>query len=856
MTVSNVIQTDFSSGELSPKLHGRFDLKLYQRGLELCENFIVEPQGPARFRTGSRFVNHTRLNRIANLVNFQFNDEQAYILEFTALKMRVFKDEGAVLESNVTISGATQANPVVITATGHGYSDGDEVFISSVVGMEELNSKYYLVANKTANTFELTDIDGSNIDGTSYTSYSSGGTSGRVFELDTPYLEEELFEFDHDQNADTITITHKKHDIRNITRTDHDSWTISTFSRTNDPFPSQTITGITKANPGVVTATSHGFFDGDTITIQEVGGMTEVNSGTYIVANKTANTFELTDTNGSNVDTSGFTTYTSGGNVGDYPNAVGYYEGRRFYGGTFSLPETFWATRGPDTNTGLSRYDDHTTGTDDDHAVSFTIAPSFEGTVNAIEWLAGMSTFLAVGTFGGVNKVAGNGLDNPIAPSSINVKPITDVGSAAISPIPKGSTIIYIQRGKLKIRSLEFDVLSEGFTPVDRNFVSDHIAKTGFKQMAFQDGKPDILWVVLDNGELAALTFKTSEDVSGWHRHMIGGTDVNVISVGSMSLPNSFDQVWVVVERTINGNTRRYVEFFEDEPIIPIRSDFITGDTNKSTDDITFDNAMFEIQKDYIYVDSALSYDGTTLGSNASATLTPASSAEATGVTFTASANVFESTDVGRELWKKSIDGVGEGRAVITSYTDAQNVDCTITKAFDNTNVIPAGDWYITTDSISGLDHLEGETVSIITDGAEHPSGVAIASGVASLNFQASVAHVGLGYTGRFQTLNIESGAITGPGQTKNGRVEKVNPRFLNTARARFGTDFYSMKELVFRRTSSNTNRPEPLFTGIPHEPVLFADTWGNEKKLVVEQKHPLPCIVQFLDTYMEVADE
>ncbi|MCP4985425.1 MAG: hypothetical protein GY928_04930 [Colwellia sp.] len=854
MTVTNIVQTDFSAGELSPKVHGRFGLKLYQRGLGLCENFISEPQGPVRFRTGTRYVNHTRLNKVANLLSFQYNDEQSYMLEFTELKMRIFRDEGVVLEADVSITSTTNADPVVVTATAHGYSDGDEVYISGVATATDLNNDYYLVANSTANTFEITDVDGTDIAGTAA---GTGGTCARIFELDTPYLESELFEFDHAQNADTVTITHNKHDIRDITRTNHNAWSISTETRTNDPFPSQTITGITQASPGVVTSIAHGFSDGVIVTLQGVVGMTEVNGNSYIVTNSAADTFELYDLTETAVDTSGYTAWAAGGTqtVGDYPAAVGYYEGRRLCGGTFTNPETFWGSMGPDSSTGASRYTNHSTGTAADDAFAFTIPPSFEGTVNSIKWIAGMESFLAIGTFGGINKVIGSGTDNPIAVDSVNQKPITDVGSASISPIPRGNVILYIQRGGLKIRSLEFDVLAESFTPVDRTFVSDHIGVGGFKHIIFQDGEPDVLWGVLNNGGLAGLTFKTSEDVSGWHRHILGGTDVNVIAVGAMTIPAGHDQVWVVVERTINSLTRRFVEFFEGEAQIPLRSDFITGDANEATDDVTFANAMFEAQKGYVHLDSTLSYDGSAVGSDASATLTPASAAIATGITFTASAAVFDATMVGRELWRKAIDGVGEGRAVITAYTDTTHVDCTITKAFTDATAMAAGNWYLTKQTFTNLEHLEGETVSIVTDGAEHPQET-VSSGSITADFQASVAHIGLGYTGRLRTLNLESGAVTGPGQTKPAKVVKINPRFLNTARCRFGTDYYNLKELVFRKTSSFTNRPSPLFTGVPDTSIIFPSGWEKEKQIIIEQTHPLPCTVQSLDVYMEVSDE
>ncbi len=84
------------------------------------------------------------------------------------------KRKQALLHSK-TITGATAADPVVITATAHGFSDGDEIRINDVLGMTELNTNKYLVANKAANTFELNDFDSTTIDGTAFTAYTSGG---------------------------------------------------------------------------------------------------------------------------------------------------------------------------------------------------------------------------------------------------------------------------------------------------------------------------------------------------------------------------------------------------------------------------------------------------------------------------------------------------------------------------------------------------------------------------------------------------------------------------------------------------------------------------------------------------------
>jgi hypothetical protein len=79
--------------------------------------------------------------------------------------------------------------------------------------------------------------------------------------------------------------------------------------------PPQAITAITKANPAVVTSTTHGYADGDVVTITGVVGMTELNGKTFIINVLTADTFELFDT-----DSTGYGTYVSGGEL-----AVGVY---------------------------------------------------------------------------------------------------------------------------------------------------------------------------------------------------------------------------------------------------------------------------------------------------------------------------------------------------------------------------------------------------------------------------------------------------------------------------------------------------------------------------------------------------
>jgi hypothetical protein len=766
---SNISLHNFSGGELAPRMRGRYDLPVYQNGCERLVNFIAETQGPISFRTGTRFVAMTRRNNKAVLIPFKFNAEQAYVLEFTAGYMRIFKDEGAVVEVEKNITGVSQANPGVVTVTAHGFSNGNEVYIAGVGGMTSLNGKNYLVANALTNTFTLTDLDGNAINTSALPAYTSGGVVARVVEITTPYTEADLAALKYAQTADVMYIVHPGYEPRKLTRSSHTAWTLATYSRTSDPF-----TG-----------------------------------------------------------------------AGKYPGAVSFYESRLVFAGTNDNPTTVWFSRSPDA-TGAVRYDDFTTGTDATNAIAFTIAGL---DVARIEWLAGLDRFLAIGSYSSIFKATGTTADEAIAPTSINIRPVDFYGVADIMPAIRDNIIVYAQRDGLTARSFEFDVLSDGYVSVDRNLVADHITAGGLTQLAYQVGRPDVLWAVRADGVLLGLTFKSREDVSGWHRHTTQGL---FESICGMQRATQYDQLWAVVQRDINGHTRRFVEFFTDPADIPEPLDFYEDATAKDTELTKFDNAMFEAQKEYIHLDASLSYDGSDIGLSAGASVTPAASS-GTSVTFTASASVFTAAMVGREIWRKAIDGVGHGRARITAYTSGTVVTCEILREFDSTTAIPAGEWYLTTDSVAGLEHLEGCEVAVVTDGAIHPLETVI-SGVASLDYQASKIHVGLRYQGLYKSMNLEFGGVNGPAQTKPRNISKAGIKFINTLGAYCGTDVYSMTRIPFRTGNSYTGRPQGLYSGVLLQGVT--DSWGPEKHILLEQRQPLPCNVQVIMVYGSTSND
>lgn len=866
---SNKTMNNITGGVLSPLVRARVDLPIYQKGLELCDNFIVLPQGGGRFRSGTVYVKYTRGNQKATFIPFQFSDQQAYLLELTHFKMRIYKDNGAVLETAKNITAISKANPCQITSNSHGFSNGDEVYITSVAGMTELNGKYFLVAGSAANTFTLTDVFGNAIDSSLYTTYVSGGTVSRVYEIATPWAEAHLDYIQFAQSADTMYLVNQNYEPRKLTRTGHASWTLATYTRTADPFTPSTAAisgGITQANPGVVTAAAHGFNDGDVVNITGVVGMTQVNDYPYVVTNKTVNTFELYDLFGSKVDTTSYTAYSSGGTItkaDEWPRAVAFTgAGRLVFASTRANPETIWASKAP--STGTTAYENHTTGTSATDALVFTLSPEFNGKVDVVMWLTSTSKALLAGCYGALRRIYGATEADAITPTGFNAKSVNSYGCAASIPVSNGANMFYIQRADKRVRSLEYDFQSEGYTTIDRNLVSEHLSESGVKRIVEQQSQPDIIWGVKNDGILLGLTFKDREDISGWHRHKIGGVHLNssnvqkswgkVLSLGVMPRPADDEQVWLVVERRINNRTVRSVEYFADYPAYPLREDFyfvdgsITdNDDSKEDDTERFLNVLYEKQKDAIHLDMSVSYDGSDYGTSASATLTPASAAVGANVVFTASAAVFSSDMVGREL-RKAYDsnGDGGGRARITGYTDSTHVTCEIYVAFDSNAAIPAGSWFLTTNSVTGLDHLEGQTVKVVADGGPKADRT-VTNGAITIadGSQNSKIVVGLFYRGIMGRLNIDPGGQTGSNQASRRNVYEADLTFLNTLGVSYGTNPYDLQRVLFGGTGQYIDRPPPPFSGTKAVPIK--DSWidaisPNQKKTYLVQNSPLPC--------------
>ena len=252
--------SSFTSGEGSPRLDGRVDLSKYFSMCSTLENFSTLPHGGAARRSGTKYVTEVSNSALGTRIfGFEFNTDQTYIIEAGNTYFRFIKDGEPILEAAQTITAITKAKPAVVTINGHGFSNGQEVYISGVAGMTEVNGKNYKVASVATNTFALQDMSSTNVNSSGYTTYGSAGSAARVYTVTTPYLTAELFQIQFAQSADIMYIVHPNHAPRKLTRTGHTAWTLTVVDFELGPMMDENKTATTltaSALTGSVTITA------------------------------------------------------------------------------------------------------------------------------------------------------------------------------------------------------------------------------------------------------------------------------------------------------------------------------------------------------------------------------------------------------------------------------------------------------------------------------------------------------------------------------------------------------------------------------------------------------------------------
>lgn len=188
--------------------------------------------------------------------------------------------------------------------------------------------------------------------------------------------------------------------------------------------------------------------------------------------------------------------------------------------------------------------------------------------------------------------------------------------------------------------------------------------------------------------------------------------------------------------------------------------------------------------------------------------------------------------------------------AVVAAQVDAFYVDSGLT--YDGSP----------TTTITGLDHLEGETVKVLADGKIHPDKT-VSSGSITLEFEASKVQVGLGYYHKYESLKLAIGAASGTSVGKQKRISSVRANVVDTAIFKVGTVDYAkqgrtehtLRDIGFRTTGAAIGGATPLYTGESDDITVTGD-YSTDTRLYMEGDTPLPCTVIGIVPSIETVDK
>jgi len=205
----------------------------------------------------------------------------------------------------------------------------------------------------------------------------------------------------------------------------------------------------------------------------------------------------------------------------------------------------------------------------DDSAIALAIA---SGEVNSIQWVLSGDVLL-LGTIGGVYMLSAASIQNdPISPTNASIRRGLSHGtSILVQPVVAGESVLFAQLSGRKIREVAFsDSITFGSSLVSKDLtvVSEPMTKRGLTaiQAVWQEEPHGIYWVLLNDGTLSAMTYNKEQEVVAWHHHELSAnanyTDTaNIESIAVIpSGDGTHDELWMVVKRTVNSTTKRYIE--------------------------------------------------------------------------------------------------------------------------------------------------------------------------------------------------------------------------------------------------------------------------------------------------------
>lgn len=415
-----------------------------------------------------------------------------------------------------------------------------------------------------------------------------------------------------------------------------------------------------------------------------------------------------------------------------WPRTVNFFQQRVIYGGTKTQPQTIWGSRIGD----ITDFEMDTTANDAPFA--FDIDSDQK---NEINYLIGTRR-LIIGTGGGEFIATGAEFEGPITPTSVRIQRDTDFGSHYQQALQVGESTLFVQAGRITLRNSVFVEARDGYVGNDESLLAHHLSQLGLGRLVFTHEPDSIMWTYsLTDGQLIAMTFERLQEVVGWHRHTLSGEDPLVLDVQVIPDEDGVtERLWMIVERTIEQERRRYVEFIDE--------------------------------RTEVYVDS---------------------------------------------------------------WEEALVVDGTL---------------------LTGLDHLNGETVTLVIDGVPQTGTFTVEGGqVTSPLAVQQQAFVGFPYRSDYETQPLTGGSNTGTAQGKSKRIHNITMRLFEAGVGlSIGPNEDKLVPVITRNDGDNQDEQVPLFTG---DTAIVPIEDGYDERGIIFVRHDvaLSCTVNAMYPQMEVYD-
>lgn len=679
-------QKSFTGGVLSPSLYSRNDLSKYEVGLKILKNGFVRAEGCVSNRAGLELICEVKDSSLpVRLIPFSFNTEQTYVIELGNNYARFIKDGGQIVYP--------QNYPNV----------------------------------------------------------------NQPVEIATSYQAKDLYNIKYAQNADVLTLCHNDYPACELSRLSHYDWSLTSIDFKPQILPPQNLTAAwtgDSTNPTtykyVVTAVKADTYE-ESNRSEEVSVVGELESswGTteYITINFTAvanaveynvyksvngifayvgttSTTSFTDDKIEPDFTSTAPVYTNPFENGNNPACVNYFQQRKVFACLKNSPQQLVASQ---------------TSTNNNFNISRPLAASdsinitlSEREVNEIRHIIALNDLILL-TSGGEWKL--NGSDGAFsASSSLIASPQSFYGCSNVPPVVSGNMILFAQSGGSVIRDLGYTYLSNSYDGEELSIFANHLFEgKQVVDMAYSKEPYRILWCVMSDGTINALTYNKKQEVAGWHQHETKGKFEAVAVIRE----NFEDIPYFIVKREINGQTKRFIE--------------------------RMSTRIIDKTEDGVFLDCSLKYEGTPI------------------------------------------------------------------------------------QTITGLNHLEGEFINILADGSAI-IGKKVENGCVTLDYPASKIIAGLPYEFELETLNLE-------GENTHGLLKIVNTISIQVEKSREDFFIVGSDDKVLQNPRSIKSIDDSNYLHSGNVDVYTFSNYSDGASVHLKQTNPFPLTINSISLDVTVAD-